>query len=232
MKKLMLVSVVAVSALGLGACSSTPTQTTTNEVKFQKDETLSTMNDKSQPEWADEGQPFVIKGGKVFSVGVTTLRGDERPEAGMRISENNARANFSKAIENRMEFIFQGSEENASFDSTQAKWIGSEASNLVSHSMTVGGHWWKRYAQSSEDGSRHIYYKIYSLVTMPESDLKQAIYSAVHKGESQHKLSENFQKQVDGQWDRFVEGKTDTAKADDRHPSKSSEPTQVDNGNE
>ncbi len=197
------------------ACSSTPT---VNNKKFEKDQVLSTANDKSQPEWADETTPWQIKSSKVYSVGITTLRGDERPEAGARIAENNARANFAKAIENRMEFIFQGSEENASLDSTQAKWIGSEVSSLTSSAMTVEGHWWKRYAQTQEDGSQRIFYKIYSLVTMTEVDLKKAIMAAMNKGSNQHKLSENFQKQVDKQWSRFVDG-ANTQNSENRNPS-------------
>lgn len=186
----------------LFACSSTPT------VKgYEKDVVLETLNNSSQPEWADESRPFSVQSGKVMSVGVTILRGEDRPEAGFRIAENNARANFSKAIENRMEFVFQNAEENASLDSQSAHYIGSEVSSLTSHSMRISGQWYKRYAQSQDDGSRHIYYKIYSLVTMPEDDLKKAISDAVAGKVAEHKLSETFQGQVNKQWDRFVEGK-------------------------
>ncbi|MEN0059632.1 MAG: hypothetical protein AAGB31_12405 [Bdellovibrio sp.] len=220
MKQILIVSALATAAFTVG-CSSTPTMP--NGQKFEKDVTLSTSNDRPQPEWADETNPWIIKSGKVYSVGVTTLRGDERPEAGMRVSENSARANYAKAIENRMEFIFQGSEENASFESTQFKWIGSEVSSLTSSAMTVEGHWWKRYAQTQEDGSKRIFYKIYSLVTMPESDLKKAVFAAVNKGTTQHKLSDSFKKQVDGQWARFVEGKVDQPQQEQRNPSSKNE---------
>jgi hypothetical protein len=201
MKRLILTAIPLVMAL-FQACSSTP------PVKgYEKDETLSTVNDSRQPDWADETKPFVIRSGKVYSIGVTTLRGSDRPEAGSRIAENNARANFSKAIENRMEFVFQNAEEGTDSDSgANARFIGSEISSLTSHSMTVEGHWWKRYAQSQEDGSRRIYYKVYSMIAMPESDLKKAIDAAINKV-GDKKLSQSFQSKVDSQWDRFVEGK-------------------------
>lgn len=189
------------------ACSSAPT------VKgYQKDEVLSTLNGKDQPDWADESNPFVVRSGKVYSVGVTTLRGSDRPEAGFRIAESNARANFAKTIENRMEFIFQNSEENAAMDSTQARYIGSEVSSLTSHSMRIEGYWYKRYAESQDDGSRQILYKIYSLVTMPEDDLKKAVSDAIAGKVAEHKLSEDFQQKVNNQWDRFVEDKKPEAK--------------------
>ncbi len=175
---------------------------------YEKDQVLSTLGDRSIPDWAEDGEakPFVIKDGKAFSVGVTTLRGDERPEAGLRIAENNARAHIAKAVENKLEFVFQNSEENASLDSTQARYIGSELSSLTTHSIRVEGAFWKRFAQSQEDGSRHIYYKLYSMVSISESELKQAINEAMNKGVATHKLSEDFSSKVNKQWDRFVEG--------------------------
>lgn len=206
MMKKIIASSLLVGLMLNTACSSSPKMA--NGLPFQKDETLSTAGDKPAPDWVEQGelQPFVIKSGKVYSVGITTLRGDERPEAGVRIAENNARANFAKSIENRMEFLFQGAEENAGFDSTQAKWIGSEASSITSHSMVAEGRWWKRYSQMQENGDRRIFYKIYSLVTMSEPDLKQAVFKAANKGVANNQVSAEFQKQVSKQWDRFVEG--------------------------
>lgn len=201
----MLKQALLVMPIILSACSSSP------GVKgYEDNKTLATANGRSQPDWADETVPFKISGGKVFSVGVATLRGDQRPEAGARVSENNARANFAKAIENRMEFVFQNAEENSSLDSTQMRYIGSEVSSLTSHSMTQEGTWWIRYAQSEDDGSRRIYYKIYSLVTMPEEDLKKAIDAAIRGKVAERKLSDDFRDKVNQQWDRFVEGKAPT----------------------
>jgi hypothetical protein len=201
----MMKRVIFILPIILSACSSSPA------IKgYEESKTLATVNGRSQPDWADETVPFKISNGKVYSVGVTTIKGDQRPEAGARIAENNARAIFAKTIENRMEFIFQNSEENSDVNSTQAKYIGSEASNLTSHSMTHEGMWWIRFAQSEEDGSRRIYYKIYSLVTMPEADLKKAVESAIQGSVAQHKLSESFQGQVNKQWNSFVNGKETT----------------------
>lgn len=203
MQKIFLVGLFAI---GLTSCSSAPKMA--NGEKFEADQVLATAGDKPVPQWAEDGelQPLVIKSGKVYSVGLTTLRGDERPEAGVRVAENSARANFAKSIETRMSFIFQGSEENAGFDSVQSKWIGSEVSELTSQNMMPEGRFWKRYAQTQEDGSRRIFYKIYALVTMKEADLKQAIFKAANKGVAQNQLSPDFKKQVDQHWNRFVEG--------------------------
>ena len=200
MTKLIGTLILTMVAINLG-CS------TNGGVKgFQKDEVLSTLNDSSRPSWADESKPFVVKDGKVMSIGVTYINGNERPEAGSRISENNARANISKVIENRMEFIFQNAEEGTTYDQTAAHFIGSEVSSITSHSMTNEGMWWQRFAQSQEDGSRTIKYKIYSLITMPEGEFHKAVDKAIEGAAKESKLSQSFQKKVDKQWDRFVEG--------------------------
>ncbi len=206
MRSQILLGLLFLMSAALNACSSAPKMA--NGESFEKDQILSTAGDKPMPEWAEQGelQPFVVKSGKVYSVGITTLRGDERPEAGLRVAENNARANFAKAIENRMSFVFQNAEENTSFDSVQSKWIGSEVSELTSQNMMPEGRWWKRYAQTQEDGSRRIFYKLYSLVTLSESHLKQAIFKAANKGVAQNQLSPDFKKQAERHWDRFLEG--------------------------
>lgn len=216
-------SMCVLGVILLAGCSSTKI----NGNVYEKDEVLSTLDGSSQPDWANESKPFYVSSGKAYSVGVTTLYGNERPEAGMRISENNARSNFAKTIENRMEFVFQNSEENAGMDSSQARYIGSEFSSLTSHSMTVEGNWYKRYAQSNDDGSRRIMYKIYSLVSMPESDMKRAVDDAIAGRVQKKALSDSFQAKVDTQWDRFVEGKTNLSqvKQKDVQLDKQQEPT-------
>lgn len=183
---------------------------------FKPDETLSTASDKLQPAWADDTKAFWVKDGTVNSLGIAQIRGDERPEAALRIAENNAKANIARAIETRMEYIFQAAEENATYEATAAKFIGSEVSSLTANSIHLENRWWKRFAQSQEDGSRNIFYKAYALVNMPESEFKKAVFNAINKGVKKHKLSESFQKQVDRQWDRFVEGDQTNKEADQK----------------
>lgn len=211
-KKLMMFASLAAV---LCACSSKPI---VNGQKFEADQTLSTAADKPMPEWAEMGetQPFRVDGGKVYSVGITQIRGDERAEAAARVATNNAYANVAKHVENKTEFILQNSEENFGYDSTSAKFIGSEVSNITSHEFTNEGIWWKRYVQMQEDGSRRIFYKVYSLVTLPEPSLKAAVHKAI-SGQGERKISQAFQKQVDARWDTFLNG--DKAPQENRNPS-------------
>jgi hypothetical protein len=190
------------TALVLSGCSSTPQ---VNGVRYDKDQVLSTSGDQSEPQWAEDGEtkPFIFKDGKFMSVGVATIPGSDRPEAGLRIAENNSRAAFAKGIENKLEYVFQNAEQGTEFDS-ETKFIGSEFSSLKSHSMLVEGHFWKRYTQVQEDGSKRIFYKLYALITMTEPEFKSAIFAAIQKGQNQNKLSPDFQMQVSKQWDHLT----------------------------
>lgn len=188
------------ATLALSACSSPGVK------NYQKDDVLSTANETSQPDWADETKPFAIRDGKVLSVGVAWIRGDEIPSAGTRVAANNARSNIAKAVENRMEFVFQQGSENFSMDSQTAKFIGSEVSRTTSSSMREEATWWARVAQSQEDGSRTIRYKIFSLITMPEADFKVAVQRAMSGSNQERKISSEFKDQLSKQWGRFVEG--------------------------
>lgn len=188
---------------------------------YQKDEILATAGNKPMPAWAETGEiePFKIKEGKLYSVGNVYIRGDEIPSSGARLSSNIARSQISKAVENKMEFIFQAGIENFSYDSQVAKYIGSEVSSITTSQMRDEGTWWKRVAQSDEDGSRKIRYVIYSLVTMPEKEFQSAVFKAANKAVAERKVSPDFQKQLANQWDRFVEGKSTAPSANNGEAS-------------
>lgn len=195
----MKVICVSVCLLVVG-CSSTPRL---NDKEIEKDQVLSTLNDTSQPSWANEGKPFYTDGQNAYSVGVTTMYGNERPEAGMRVAENNSRANFAKTISDKMAFFFQNAEENGSIEGTQAKYIGSETSELTTHSLKLEAYWYKRYVSTQEDG-RHIYYKIYALTSMPTAEIKSAMDAAISGRANEHKISDDFKAKADAQFGKML----------------------------
>ena len=196
MNKLCLV----ILPIAMSACASAPQ---IGSRTIEKDETLSTLNDSSQPSWANEGKPFYVDGQTAYSVGVTTMYGNERPEAGMRIAENTSRANFAKTISNKMEVYFQSAEENGSLGGTSAHYLGSEVSTLTTHSLKVESYWYKRYASTQEDG-RHIYYRIYALTSMPVKDVQAAMDEALSGKVNEHSLSAEFKAKADAQLSRIM----------------------------
>ncbi len=190
--------------IALSACSSSPTHPTPEN---QEDRVIARINDtSSRPDWLDESKPFRIKDGQVIAIGQTTIPGDNRVEAAYRIAENNAKGSIAGAIENRLDFVFQQAEEGTVFDSTQARFIGAEASKITSSSLKIQDRYWEKVATTQDSGQRVTQYRVFASVTMPESDFKRAILDAARKREGKGGLSEGFVKKVDAHWDQFVKG--------------------------
>lgn len=201
MKHLFLLSV---SALGLIACGTTPVMRP-NTPEAEPDRVLSRIDDmKERPTWLKESEPFKIQSGEVTSLGSTIIPADHRVEAAYRIAENNAKGAIAGAIEQKLDFIFQNAEEGTAMDSTQARFIGAEASKLVTSSIRPGKRYWEKVATTSDNGQRVITYKVFATVAMPESDFKRAIMDAVRKAQGKGGISSDFAKKVDAHWDQFV----------------------------
>ena len=192
------------TAIALAGCSSSVKNPTKSEI--EPDRVVSRIDDlSSRPDWLKESEPFRIEKGAVLSTGMTTIPATDRVEAAYRIAQNNAKAAIAGAIEQKLEFIFQNAEEGTSVNSTQARYIGAEASSLVTNSVRIGKNYWEKVASTQDSGERLTQYKVFSTVTMPEDEFKRAIFEAIKKAQGKGGISKDFAKKVDAHWDKFVE---------------------------
>lgn len=197
------ISIFLAVSLLYSACSHTPPIPPTAET--QADKVLSRIDGlEKRPEWLTESEPFKIQNGKVMSLGQATIPADNRIEAAFRIAENNGKAAVSGAIEQRLDFVFQNTEEGTGLDSSQARYIGAEASEITTSSLRISKRYWEKIATSRDDTSRVTQYKVFALVEMPEADFKRAILDAVRKQQGKGGLSKDFAEKVDQHWDKFV----------------------------
>lgn len=162
----------------------------------------------SRPSWLREDKPFEIRDSQVISLGQTTIPGDNRIEAAYTISDINAKGAICSAIESRLEVIFQNAEEGTSIDATQARRISAEACKLTTSAIRPENRYWEKVAMSTDTGERVIRYRVFSTVSMPETDFKRAVISAIRKQEGRGGLSQDFSKKVDDHWNQFVNGGT------------------------
>ncbi|HLD99588.1 MAG TPA: hypothetical protein VJB59_04975 [Bdellovibrionota bacterium] len=198
MKRLAL----AFSVLLIVGCSSAPTVSTPENTP---DRVVARIDDlSSRPGWLHESEPFKIESGTVTNLGQTTIPSDHRVEAAYRIAENSAKAGIASAIEQRLEFIFQNAEEGTAIGSTQARYIGAEAAKLTTNSLRPGKRYWEKVATTSDSGNRTTIYRVFSTVSMPESDFKAAIMDAIRRAQGKGGLSADFAKKVDSHWDQFT----------------------------
>jgi hypothetical protein len=191
------------SALWLVACSSAPKQPTPPEL--ERDAVVSLIDDlSSRPQWLKESEPVRVSDGFVTSLGETVIPADHRVDAAYRIAENNAKSQIAKAIEQRLDFVFQNAEEGTSMNATQARSIGAEAANLTTSTLRLDKRYWEKVATTQDNGQRVTQYKVFVTVRMPEADFKRSVMDAIHKQQGKGGISEDFAKKVDQHWDRFT----------------------------
>lgn len=198
-------TVIAIIALLLfGSCSSNPANPTSENMP---DKVVGRINDlSSRPNWLEEDKPFSIADGRVLSLGQTTIPGDNRVEAAYLIADNNAKGAICSAIEARLDFVFQNAEEGTSIDATQVRRIGAEACKITTSSIRPGNRYWEKVASTTDSGERVTRFKVFSTVTMPETEFKKAVLNAIRKQEGKAGISQEFAKKVDEHWDQFTKG--------------------------
>lgn len=191
----------------LAGCSSVVKNPTKAEI--DPDRVVSRIDDlSSRPDWVQESEPFRIEKGTVISTGMTTIPASDRIEAAYRIAQNNAKSAIAGAIEQKLEFILQNTEEGTSINSTQARYIGAEASSLVTNSIRPGKNYWEKVASTQDSGERITQYKVFSTVTMPEDEFRKAIFEAIKKAQGKGGLSKDFAQKVNEHWDKFTANST------------------------
>ena len=144
-----------------------------------KESTVSTMEDKERPEWASLSKTVFQKGGQIFVVGYTEGLASNRISALMRISDNNARFEVSREITNQMNFIYQNLEEGVSDGGQLSRFYGTEVSKHLSSGIRQEKHFWEKVKVYDENGDPLLRVRVYSLISMRESDLRKAIRETI-----------------------------------------------------
>lgn len=191
--------------VALSGCSDAPfTPDAPDDI--MPDRVIARMNDlEARPSWLEEGDPFIVDGDQVVSLGATEISADKRIDAAYRIAESNAQAAIAGAIEKRMEYIFQNAEEGTGFDSTQARYIGAEATRLLASSIRPKHHYWEKIAYTAQTGRRLAKYRVFASMEMPADDFKRAILEAARRASGKGQLSADFAQKVNEQWNRITE---------------------------
>lgn len=145
-----------------------------------QDEVIQTMENREHPEWATLSQTYFTKDGKIFFVGYTEGASSNRISAMLRISDNNARLEFAREITNQMNFIFQNIEEGIGEGGQLTRFYGTEVSKFLAHGIRQEKRFWEKVKYRDEDGDLVIKTRIYSLVSMRESELKKAIRESIN----------------------------------------------------
>lgn len=189
-------SLLALSVLACAACSSVS----------MKDQVIARSDDLSaRPEWVKDSETFTVSKDTVYMLGSTTIPATSSPDRAYRIAENNAKQGLSSAIEQKLDFVFQNAEEGTEIGSDQTRFIGMEASKLVTSAIRPSNRYWEKVVTvtGANADDKAVVYRVYARVAMPEKEFKKAIERAIAKAQKKG-LSADFAKKVDAQWDRFT----------------------------
>lgn len=199
---------IILSSLVLTTACSTQQSIPINSNKMEIEETekvISRIDSLSErPSWLKESEIYKLKDGNVISLGSTTIPGNHRVDAAIRIAANNAKSILCSAIEQRLDFVFQNAQEGTTTDANLSRFIGAEACKLTASSIFQDKIYWEKVLTKYEGGEKSIRYNVFATVAISESDFKKAILEAINKRNNQGGLSKNFAEKVDKHWDQFV----------------------------
>ncbi|MBL7672231.1 MAG: hypothetical protein JNM39_17260 [Bdellovibrionaceae bacterium] len=209
----------------VAACSSTPKTEMEKAVanNIGEERIISRIDEmKSRPDWLKESEPFRVEGGKVLSLGQTTIPASDNLAAAYRIAESNSKAGISHSISQRLDYVFQDAQEGTALDSTQSRYIGATASQLTTSALKTSKRYWEKVAVVQEGGQVSVQYRIFVLSEMDEPQFKTAVLDAVRKAQGKQGVSADFAKKVAQHWDKFV-GNTEVPAGEQRQPSTATE---------
>lgn len=197
-------SILTISFLTLlTACSSNPVQQQFDE-EAAKDKIIDRSDELSKrPEWVNESESYSVKGGNIYSLGVTTIKGDQQIDAAYRIAENNAKAVFSKAIEQKLEYFLQSAKEGMDIGTDVNRYISTEVSKLSSSGIIVSNKYWEKYITTESSGLKVARYRVFVRVMIAESILKDQVFKALNKSSGVAQTQE-FKKSLEKKWEEII----------------------------
>lgn len=161
--------IMSVLLLILAACSSTG------------DRQVSSMDDASKPSWADQQKSVVSKEGKIRILGFSEVTGDAKISSAFRLSDNSARSEFSKMIENNLSTITQNLEEGLTDEGSLSRNYSSEVSKTVLRDLAVVHRYWEKILVTDADGEKSVRLRTYSMAEIPEAKFKKLIREKLDK---------------------------------------------------
>ncbi len=155
-----------------------------------------------KPKWATLSQTMFKKSGRIYALGFVDLPVDSRLSAAMKISDNNARYEVSREVQDDMAFIFQNVQEDIADSGQLTRFYGTEVSKNLLSGVKTEKRYWEKMQTFDENGDKSFRLRVYSLVSIKEGDLKKAIKRALDKGKG---ISPEIKKKIDDHMAREIQ---------------------------
>ena len=162
-------------AAGFGCASRSGKPSATGSV------TLERMGDAHQtPEWAWGAKGLLEEGGEIVFVNTANLSGDARPEACLKVTEENGRAAMVRTIRDSFTASGQVSELSASHDPSVETFLAFLAQGNLT-GVKIKERYWEKRMETSSSGDRELRMRCASKVSIEKSFLDQQMRQAITK---------------------------------------------------
>lgn len=186
---------VAPVAAGVPTASATPEKVYTAVGKPVK-----------RPAWIDPKNPFQFKNGAVHALGTTVTPPGAGVEEGYIIASNAAKEAICKAVQYRLDFIFQDSEEGSSVDHKQIKEIDFDICSSLPKYTKPGKRYWEKVMTTASNGDRVVVYRVFVTDVIPEKKFKSLVAGSIKKQEGKGDIPKGYAKEFRKRWAQFLKG--------------------------
>jgi hypothetical protein len=164
------------------------------------EKTLSSMDDKDRPAWANQEKVVSVKDGKMLILGFQEVPADAKISAAFRLSDNSARTELSKMVDNQFSSVFQNLEEGLGDDGNLSRFYASEVSKNVLRELKIASRYWEKVQSFDRDGLKTFRLRVYSLAEIPEVNYKRLVRERIEKD----KIDPEVKKQVLGHFENEI----------------------------
>lgn len=183
------------------SCSSNPS-------KIQNEVVVGRIDDLSErPKWFSETIDIEESSDKFIFWGMSTLKHGERIEVGYKIAELSAKSKIANYVSEKIRVISQTADEVTSGDQAIFRSIITQRSKANLSQIIGGRKYWEKVETSTSQGGRELEFRVFQSVVIKKEDLMRLVQLALSDGKG--KLSPDFMKKVESEFDQMVQGEKD-----------------------
>lgn len=193
----------AIGFMFLTACSSVPKNdgNTIDLSHIGQEDVLQKYGKDDSLKTAD---PFVVSGGIVRATAMTTVPGDHRQEACVKMAQAQATAIISTTVEKKIETALQIASEDSSQSSVQMRDLIAQSSSLVANDFRPGKTYVERVRVIGDNGVPKTEFRCWAETVAEEAVFKRHLIDSIRKQEGKASMSAEMSKAVDAQWSRIT----------------------------
>ncbi len=201
--KIKLLFTIVCSSVFIWGCASNKSPNDLTPEDFTESIVQRSDSLKERPSWVKDDISFQKLNGEAYSLGMTVIYADQKIDGGLKIAENNAKTNYLKMIEQKLDHALQVAEEDLEIDNSILRSISTEVSRQTLSGIYIKNRYWEKYVTRDNSGVFKSFLRIYVRASISESILNEEINKALHKKRGGKQFSTDFIDKVNEEWKKL-----------------------------